>query len=285
MITKFGKRFLTEYIAGNKSFANKDMAIGISNSSEYNLSDTNSRLGFEFFRLPVRFGGIDIDTSVTPTKYTVIYSATLPTNLAGKINEVGIYPRQRSSTNRFDNKFITDFESIYDWSPEPDNDQNDYRVGNSSLKFTSNGTSAKEYTSVIEDLDISGYSNFDTLSFSYKVNNAFLSDVKVKLYSSDQDYYQFTFSGHSVGWNIKDISFSDMIQEGSPIKSRISKIGVVVNPTTSQAEILVDGLRVNDEDTFDPSYGLIARSNISEVEKIQGRELLIEYKMDLSFGA
>lgn len=284
MITLFGKRFLTEAIAGTKSLNKKDLVLGIAKDSEYELANTNSRLGFEFYRLPVKYGGIDIDTSQSPTKYTAIFSATIPTDISGKINEVGLYTSERSSVNNFDNKFLTDFSLPYDWSPEPSLDQNNYRIGNSSLIFTSNGTSNQEYISTIEDLDISGYSNFDTLSFSYKVNNAYLYAIKVRLYSSDTDYYEFNFNNHVVGWNLKEKQFSSMSVVGSPTKARISKIGIVIDPTTSQASVSVDGIRINDEDTFDPSYGMIARSNVTELEKIEGRELLIEYKLDLNFG-
>jgi hypothetical protein len=284
MITLFGKRFLTGFLSGSKSFDKKDLAIGIATDLEYDLAETNSRLGFEFYRLPVQFGGIDIDTSADPVTYTAIYSTTLPTNLAGKINEIAIYPGLRTSLNAFDSKFITDFGSIYSWSPEPTINQDDYRVGNNSLLFESDGSTEKEYISIIEDLDISGYSNFDTLSFSYKANDANLSSVKVRFYSSDVDYYEFNFADHEIGWNVIDLSFASMSSNGSPAKNKISKIGIVVVPLSSETSILVDGLRVNDEDTFDPTYGMVARSVIPEIEKVAGREMLIEYKLDLNFG-
>lgn len=285
MITRFGKRFLTDFIAGNSSFVNKEMAVGICNNSEYALSDTNSRLGFEFYRAPIRFGGIDIDTSVTPTKYTVIYTATLPTNISGKINEIGIYPGSRKSQNLFDSKFITDFELPYEWTPTPDIDQNNYRVGDSSLTFASNGSSSQEYKYQLGSFDLSGYSLLDTLTFSYRVNDANLSNVKIRFYTSQNDYYEFLFNQHSVGNNVKELPMSSMTTVGSPSKSNISTLGVVVTPTSSQCSVSVDGLRINDEDTFDPTYGLIARSILtSTMEKVLGREATIEYKLDLSFG-
>lgn len=285
MITKFGKRFLTDFIAGNSSFAYKEMAIGISNNTEYELLDTNSRLGFEFLRVPVKFGGIDIDASVSPVKYTVIYSAIMPANTSGKINELGIYPGGRLSTNRFDDKFITDFELPYDWSISPDIDQTNYRVGNSSLIFKSNNTSAQEYKLTLNDFDLSGYSNSDSLSFSYKVNNSYLSSIKVRFYTTDTDYYQMEFTGHSVGWNIKEKDLSNLITVGSPSRSNIKTLGIVITPTTQEASVSMDGLRINDEDTFDPEYGLVARSILdNEIEKVAGRELRLEYKLDLSFG-
>ena len=282
MITKFGQRFLTDYIAGNSSFSNKEIAIGICKDSEYELSDTNSRLGFEFLRIPIKFGGIDIDASLSPVKYTAIYSAIMPPNTSGKINELGIYPGTRSSTNRFDDKFITDFELPYDWSETPEIDQINYRVGNSSLIFKS---SVQEYQITLTDFDLSGYSNFDSLSFSYKVNNEYLSNIKIRFYTTDNSYYQMTFDNHIVGWNIKEKNLSELETVGTPNKSNITKLGVVITPTTQEASVSMDGLRINDEDTFDPTHGLIARSVLdNEIEKVAGRELRIEYKLDLSFG-
>lgn len=285
MITKFGKRFLTNFIAGNSSFANKEIAIGIANNSEYSLSDTNSRLGFEFYRLPARVGGVDIDASVTPTKYTVIYSATIPTNVAGKINEVGLYPGVRSSRNYFDSKFITDFELPFDWTPTPEIDESNFRIGDNSLIFKSNGAAEQEYVLPLVGFDLSGYSALDTICFSYIVNNTFLSEIKVKFYSSDDSYYQVSFDQNSIGNNIKEKNISDLVAVNSPNVNNINKLGIVIVPTTGEASVSVDGLRINDEDTFDPEYGLISRSILTtEIVKVLGREAQIEFKLDLSFG-
>lgn len=285
MITKFGKRFLSNFVAGNSSLDSKEMALGIATNAEYALSDTNSRLGFEFYRVPIRQGGIDVDTSVSPVKYTVIYSATIPTNIAGKINEIGIYPGQSYSRNLYDSKFISNFELPYKWSPEPALDQADYRVGDSSLIFTSNAAAAREYTYLLDSMDVSGYNPSDTLSFSYKVNDANLSSLKVRLYSSDTDYLQFTFTGHAVGYNVKSLLMSAGVSTGTFNAQSVIKLGIVVTPTSAQTSVSMDGLRINDEDTFDPEYGLIARSLLdSTMIKVIGREAAIEFKIDLSFG-
>ena len=55
VITKFGKRFLTNFIAGNILNSNKDMAFGI-DSTAASVDDT--RLGFEFYRLIFLFSDI-----------------------------------------------------------------------------------------------------------------------------------------------------------------------------------------------------------------------------------
>ena len=285
MITKFGKRFLSNFIAGNSSFSSKEMALGIATESEYPVADTNSRLGFEFYRVPIRQGGIDIDSSVSPVKYTVIYSATIPTNIAGKINEVGIYSGQSYSRNLYESKFMSNFELPYQWSPEPALDQSDYRVGDSSLVFESNGTSSQEYEYSIDSLDISGYNPLDTMSLSFKANDANLASLKVKLYSSNSDYIEFTYEDYSVGNNIKSLNMSSGVSTGTFNPQSVVKIGIVITPTSAQTSVSMDGLRINDEDTFDPEYGLIARSVLdSTMIKIIGREAAIEFKLDLSFG-
>ena len=285
MITRFGKRFLSNFVAGNSSFSSKEMALGIATETEYPLLDTNSRLGFEFYRVPIRQGGIDIDASVSPTKYTVIYSATIPTNIAGNINEIGIYSGESVSRNLYGSKFISNFELPYEWSPEPTLDQSDYRVGDSSLLFTSNGTAAREYTYLIDSMDLSGYNPSDTMSFSYKVNDANLSSLKVRLYSSDTDYLEFTFTGHSLGYNIKNLDMSEGVSSGTFNSQSVVKLGIIVTPTSTQTSVSMDGLRINDEDTFDPEYGLIARSILdSTMIKVIGREASIEFKLDLLFG-
>lgn len=262
------------------------MAIGIATSTEYPLADTNSRLGFEFYRIPIRQGGIDIDATSSPTKYTVIFSATLPTNIAGKINEIGIYSGQSSTRNIYDSKFLSNFELPYQWTPEPELDQVNSRVLDSSLTFTSNSTSPREYTYPILDLDISGYNPLDTMCLSYRANDANLSSVKARLYSSDSDYMEFTFTGHSVGNNIKSLYMSQGVTTGTFNSQGINKLGIIITPTTSATSVSMDGLRINDEDTFDPDYGLIARSILdSTMVKVIGREAAIEFKLDLSFGS
>jgi hypothetical protein len=61
--------------------------------------------------------------------------------------------------------------------------------------------------------------------------------LKLRLYSSATDYYEFIFTNHIVGWNIKDIQLADMTSNGNPDSSLISKIGIVITPTTSSTSI------------------------------------------------
>jgi hypothetical protein len=108
MITKFGKRFLTDYIAGNSNFTSKDLALGIATSSQYALADTNTRLGFEIYRMPVGLSSISIESDGSGGfNYYAIFQTTIPQDVSGVISEIGLYPGIRKSLNLFDSKSST----------------------------------------------------------------------------------------------------------------------------------------------------------------------------------
>lgn len=296
LITKFGKRFLTTYLAGNISFDKKDLAIGIASNSDFAVADTNTRLGFEFYRTPVSFGSTDIITSGSTT-YAVVYKTTIPQDVAGIIKEIGLYPGTRISTNNYDSRFLSDFENNREWydssnanplivtSPTP-------RIGAGMIehKFNTGDTSSttKEFKYNIGNLDISGYSVNDNLTLAYNRANTNSSQIRIKFYSSATDYFYGDITPSGTGDQIDTVSMSDVFsnQSGTPDSSSISIIGIETTRTSaaSAATIYLDGLRINDQDTFDPAFGLISRSSLaSPITKVAGRPIDIEYKITLGF--
>ena len=296
VITKFGKRFLTNYLAGTVQFNNKDIAIGIMGESDYAAADTNSRLGFEFYRLPVGFGTFDIQESNGSYIYNVVYKTTLPQDIAGVISEIGLYPGTRTSLNNFDSKMIADFEENLYWNYSDNTHPSlstavDPKIGNYVLKleFEPGNTlyATKEITRVLS-MDISGYSGNDTLALALNRADSNSEKIKVKFYSSMNDYYYGTFNLSGSGDIIQEINMSDVFshQEGSPNPSIINQIGIELTRSSEGDASLVylDGLRINDEDTFDPAFGLVSRSTLSTpITKYAGRRMDIEYKLDLGF--
>jgi hypothetical protein len=280
IITKFGKRFFTNFIAGNIESSDKDLAIGIDGTA---ATVDNTRLGFEFYRTPVNLSSTDIQTADSTTTYAVVYKATLPQDIVGTISEVGLYPSTRTSLNNFDSKFLTDFSSALDWVDASgfylETVFENAKIGNSLLKL-----STDEYTSSAF-LDFSGYSSLDTFRIAYYCNNTSAGTIKIRLYSSDIDYYEYAVNvSNTVGYKISsDISISSLLTvgDGSPDSSQIIKIGI---SKTGSADVDIDAIRINDEDTFDPIFGLISRSVLSPaVTKSAGRQIDIEYRLDLSF--
>jgi hypothetical protein len=364
VITKFGKRFLTNFIAGNIADANKDMAFGVDrkealvtaasastgtitytannyfstgdivsiyglSTSAFNLTnvtvasasttqftvtnaatgtavsgstsgrafkkatDGDTRLGFEFYRLPIQLASTDIQTSGAVTTYSVVYKTTLPQDVSATISEIGLYPSSRSSVNNFDSKYLADFNDAFDWTDEngdhPPVATIGQKIGDNVIVLESNGTSAMEYTQDVNPIDLSGYSVNDSIIFAYDKPEADVSSIKIRFYSETTKYYEVTITPQTgLGYKIApDILMSTVFAGAvnSPDKTNINKIGIIITPTSSNTtSIGADGLRINDEDTFDPIFGMISRSTLATpLEKIKGRPIDVEYILDLSF--
>jgi hypothetical protein len=287
VITKYGKRFLTSFLAGRDSFSSKSMAFGIDNTAAL---DTNTRLGFEFYRTPVLFGSTDIQTVNDSTTYSVVYKSTIPQDVAGYITEVGIYPEYKESLSSYDGKFIADFDNQLEWTNTPLITETGARIGQYLLNMSSNGTSAKEYKTNIQAIDLSGYSVNDTIRLAYLKNDSNLQNIIIKFYSSSVDYYSVTVTPASgTGYKISsDITLNNLFSNASTLNvdpSNINQIGITITPVSGQSTSTgLDALRINDEDTFDPNFGLISRSILSTpLVKLAGRQVDVEYRLDLGF--
>jgi hypothetical protein len=256
-------------------------------------SDVDTRLGFEIYRTPVSLGSTDIQIQNETTTYSIIYKATIPQDVSGVISEIGLYPSLRTSSNSYDSKFIADFDKYFDWT-----DLNNYspatstigaKVGGNVLTMISNASSSNEYKTNIS-LDLEGYSNQDSLTIAYYKEDVNLNKITLKFYSSDSDYYYVDITPQSgTGYKISsDINLSTLFGNivGSPSKSEIIRIGVVIVPNASvSTSVGIDSLRINDEDTFDPLFGLLSRTILSSpyLTKMAGRQIDIEYRLDLDF--
>lgn len=297
LITKFGKRFLTTYLAGNVSFANKDLAIGIADGTDFAAADTNTRLGFEFYRLPVSFGSVDIQTVGGNTTYSVVYKSTVPQDVSGIIKEIGLYPGTRTSINNYDSRFLSDFENNREWYDSSNNNPlivttPTPRIGDSMVEHAfivgDTTSTTREFKYDIGVFDMSGYSVNDSLTLAYNRANTNSSQIRIKFYSSNSDFFYADISPSGTGNKITSVSMADVFnnQTGTPDAASISTIGIQVTRSSaaSSATVYLDGLRINDQDTFDPTFGLISRSVLgSSITKLAGRPLDIEYKITLGF--
>ena len=77
------------------------------------------------------------------------------------------------------------------------------------------------------------------------------------------------------------------IYNRNPDFKNIIKLGLEVTANSSgTTTVYFDGIRINDEDTFDANYGMISRSVLTGgniVTKTSGRQVDIEYKLQLGF--
>lgn len=297
MITKFGKRFISSYLAGTAVSPTKDLAFGI-DSTAVQSNGNDTRLGFEFYRIPVSFGSIDIQTDVSGNStYSIVYQATIPQDVSGIIKEIGLYPGLKSSINNYDSKFIADFENNLMWfksdgaNPElvaTTTSNLSPRVGSYFSKVGVSASQSMEFVCSYSGLDLSGYTASDSLSFAYNQENTNLDSIVFRFYSSDSSYYSATFAGAASVTDTNKIAkvlFSSLVANNAYADlTSIIKIGVVITAKSSgQAVVYLDALRIDDEDTFDANFGLISRSVVSPIEKIAGKPVDIEYRINLGF--
>jgi hypothetical protein len=163
------------------------------------------------------------------------------------------------------------------------------KISDSMVRIDATTSAAKEYTAD-DSYDISGYSVNDTLSIAYKKADNNLSKIRIKFYSSSQAYYYIDFTPASgTGDKIQSLPLNNLFSNYTaapnlPDPSSIIKIGVEVTASGGNTTVYFDGIRLNDEDTFDPSYGMISRSVLTTpLIKKPGRPVDIEYKLLLGF--
>ena len=293
LITKFGKRYLTQYLAGQSNTNLKDVAIGIG-STAASVNDT--QLGFEFYRSPVTMSSIDIQTNSTTgvSSYGVVHKTTIPVDVVGVISEIGIFPTVSLSSTDYASNSISTFEDNQSWAdssgafpsvlttPTP-------KIGTYYLSMGAAASGTKQYFNNF-NIDISGYSALDSLTIAYRQVDLNLDYVFVRMYDSNNSYYEIRYAGDlSTGDKIKSLTLNNLYSSGygtgAPDQTSIVKIGVGVKAKSRGATaVLFDGLRINDEDAFRTDYGLISRSVLSTpIVKTLGKQMVIEYRIGLSF--
>jgi len=308
MITKFGKRFLTGYLSGNNSFSSKELAFGIGSTAP-NSKGNDTKLDFEFYRIPVELSSFNViqngvDGDGDPIyDYFVTYKSTIPQDVSGVISEIGLYPGGRQSFNNFDSKFITSFTNEFNWfsgSSNPVSQTNTQdsngnytflsKVSDSMIRVDVASGQTKEYVNSLISDDISGYSINDTIAIAYKKVDNNVSNIRLKFYSSNLAYYYVDFIPESgTGDKIQTSSLNNLFSNYTaspnlPDPSSIIKIGVETTAAGGATTVYFDAIRINDEDTFDPGYGLISRSVLpTPLIKKPGRPVDIEYKLQLGF--
>jgi len=294
MITKFGKRFITSYLANGLNFGNKDIAIGIgSQAATVNDSD----MEFEFYRSGVFLGSTDIQTNTATgvTTYAVVYKTTLPTDVEGIISEIGVFPSASAENTDYSSKYISSFEDTTSWRDENDEQPTKVstptpKIGSSYFSVSAPSSQSKSYA--LDTLfDLSGYGVEDGMSIAFYQSDLNLDYIYVRFYSSPTNYKEIRFAGAtSIGHKIIPKQLSDLFNSsfsssGVTDFANITKIEVGAKAKSSGATtVLLDGLRINDDYKYNTQYGLISRSVLSQpIVKTLGVEMDIEYKINLGF--
>jgi hypothetical protein len=293
MITKFGKRFITSYLANGDIFKEKDIAIGIG-SDPASLNDTD--LQFEFYRSGVFLGSSDIQTDQITgnTTYSIVYKTTLPTDVEGVISEIGLYPAVSAQDTDYSSQYISAFDEAVLWY-DSNGDQPiivttpQAKVSSGSFSLSAESGESNSYK-LNTEFDISGYGSEDYLNIAFNQIDLNLDYVFVKFYSSPSAYKEVRFdASNTIGNKVVKVPFSDLLNsEYTSVEqinfSAITIIEVGIKALSAETEVLLDAFRINDNDNYNTQYGLISRSVLSTpIVKKFGVEMDIEYKINLGF--
>lgn len=293
LLTKFGKRYLTQYLAGQSNTNLKDIALGVG-STAATVNDT--QLGFEFYKSPVSMSSIDIQTSSSTglSTYGVVYKTTIPVDVAGTINEIGLFPAVSLGSTDYASNSISTFENNQSWTDStgayPSTTTTPFpKIGTSYLSIGASASQSKEYFYNF-NLDVSGYSALDSLTLAYYQSDTNLDYVFVRMYDSNNNYYEIRYAGElSVGYKIKSLTLNNLYSSGFgsgvPDQTAIVKISCGVKAKSSgTTAALFDGMRINDEDSFRTDYGMISRSVlVTPITKSLGKQMVIEYRLGINF--
>lgn len=219
----------------------------------------------------------------------LIFKAQLPDDVDGGIREIGLFSLERNAlAGDGDSRLITTFDSATESWVNPANSSATAfstattRVGADSLSVvaSSSSTVASQLDGI--GLDLSDNSSADRFTIAANVS-ANVSSVKLNLYSDSSNYYTITFNP-TAGYRFMSQPMSSAVATGTPSWDNINIIGLSVTATSGgTATVDFDGIRLEDTDTPNPEYVMVAREVLaSPFIKESGRSQAIEFAIDVN---
>jgi len=276
MITTKGKQHIKRYLAHQVSDIARSISVGVGALSE-NVAHT--ALQFEMGRSDIILVSYDYVTD------KVVFKASLPQEMSGKIYEVGLWSQASSTAaGQYTSKVLTSFDSVGEvWSAGSFQTAN-ARLGVDALRFTP--AASATVTALLTDLflDLSGNSGADTFNVAYYNANANVANFKVRFRTDASNYYTIQITSPATGYQVSTVAKSAATVTGAPSWANITSIQVeVVAGGGGSASIDFDGLRIEDTDTIDPNYVMVAREVLgAPVTKVAGRVMDIEFSLPVT---
>lgn len=276
MITTGGKLQIKRYLAHQVGDLARSLSVGVGPVAE-NVAHT--ALQFELGRSDITLISYDYVNN------KVVFKASIPQDLAGKIYEVAIWSQTQSSAiGNFTSRLLTQFDSASEvWSAGSFQTAN-ARLGTDALRLSP--TTSATATAALNDLfiDLSGNSGADLFSIAYYNGNANTANFKVRFKTDVSNYYTIQVTSPATGYQISTVAKSAATVTGTPNWASISIIEVeVVAGAGGAASFDFDGLRIEDTDTIDPNYVMVARELLaSPVTKVAGRVMDIEFSLPVT---
>lgn len=273
MITTDGKRHIKRFIGGSVPTIGGTIAYGLGNKA---TTVNDAYLQFEFGRAPITLVSYDVLGDVA------VFKATVPENVSGTIYEVALYSQNENQlADGFGSRLITTFDQDTEvWSSGTWQSTNS-RIGGDSLRLAPavSATVTTELTSII--LDFMGNSGADKFLFAYHNLNTNTASIQVRFVNDSANYYTYTISNPGVGYQVAEIPKGSFTAVGTPWWNEIMAIQVIVTAkATGAAQVDLDGIRLEDVDTINPDYVLVAREVLAvPYSKLDNQTDEIEFRL------
>jgi hypothetical protein len=280
VITDEGKIYIKRYLAGWVPTMANSMAFGVGDNPEV---ANEKKLNFEIGRTNIAVRSYDFVND------KLIFKAPLPEGIAGTIYEVALYSQEKNSlAGDYGSQLLTTFESDDDWiNPVNGNSATfstaNTRIGNDSVSLTAAASATTRARLEGISMDFSGSTMADRFMLSMNVSTN-TSAVDLKFMTDNSNYYTFTFNPAS-GYRIQGKTLGTSVSTGNPNWSDINMLELSLTATSGGTSTLdLDGLRIEDLDSPNPEYIMIAREVlgtpfVKEENRIQDIEFAINVSL------
>lgn len=286
IITTKGQKEILQYLARQQDSYGDTIVLGIGTSTP---SDSDEYLDFTNFAVPVQ--GYFYDD----TNNEIVYQAIVPSGVIAKIYEAGLatnYPfLLTSNTDTVSNSsdLICNFDENEDWNLTSgiefytDSSLSILRSQNNSLRYTLTNTT-KTSTLLYPNI-FKLYDDSDILKIALNIATNLPTGITIKFYDSanSSNYYEWTLSSLSLGYNIKEIEIGSLTQPVSALS--LSDINTIEISVASTADTVIDfdAIRVDHiSDSF--GYVLISRSVLTTPSTLSLEAPIdIEYRLEFDF--
>lgn len=274
---------IKRYLAGFVPSIAQSIAFGIGDAAEA-IGDT--KLQFEAGRVDISLTSYDFVNN------RLVYKAQLPESFQGTISEVGLYTTSANDVaGQYGSNILTTFDSdTEEWIMNGSTTPSTFTTG----AFSRIGTNSLTQNPAVSDarydmltsvaLDLSGYSGADKFSLAYNVGNAFVANVAIFFFTDSFNYYQFNLGVQTAGYKVTEVNKGVASVVGTPNWSNITSISVATASTAGGTGLVqFDGLRIEDTDTVNPNYLMVARELVSPTfTKEAGKVQEIEFALNVT---
>jgi hypothetical protein len=311
-MTVAGRAIVLKALMGLIPSVGGNIQVGISSTANQ-TADSNglipdTRLGFSVGSIPVRLAFLDNSGNYD----AMVFRGTIPSSEeAYEIYELGIFPSNPTGGQTFEQLSLVSGSRTDGWknngadvldpnttlpevptnscfiSSAPTGFTGGFRVGNEALFIKSGDTlnvnkTFNQFTSAGQNAFLAD----DYITVAYSKRPADTPALTLKfLYNEDNYFYKTVTLPSGTAYGFVSILRSEFSVYGTSTLNWGNINGISAN--VADANLIIDAIRINDNDNLDTTYGMVSRTVLgsnNKITKSQGESLDVEYYLSFGFN-